>query len=487
MWVDTKGEDGPQCIHHTPVGALMAQPPPSKSCRSLQYALQNRMNRTSIKIKCGTHKLQSFKFVIAKGRSFALKIEGECATNRPIVMCWHGTAVSFSSFIELQIGRIVFEGCGLQELPKVIDYIPTLYFTNCTNVTLQLVTVHITEQYGTGIVLMNAVTHGVFTLYDVSVLHNGTHGGGSHYHIHGQKQSPVQNFSLYMNNVQMINTNTHTEYDPLMLFKGIDIFLSGTGSGNRISLYNVTVFNSAPVTGIGIRVGLFDNMRNNTVTLASINVMDGWDEHYSSKNETEVLAECTRRQLGMIASENKLSVYNSVQLQVQTSYNTINVTDSHVVASYGPVNVYALAVTFKALAALNRVHLENTSISARGNSNITLYGFTMVFGDNSTKNLAYIQNLQIVNGTTVKVSGVGALFDFQCSCTRNNVFLERSIIANQQAAGGGLIAGFRGYASHNAITLHFVRLENNTALRGGGIQMILSDSSSKNRILQEVY
>ena len=41
MWVDTKGEDGPQCIHHTPVGALMAQPPPSRSCRSLQCAIKN--------------------------------------------------------------------------------------------------------------------------------------------------------------------------------------------------------------------------------------------------------------------------------------------------------------------------------------------------------------------------------------------------------------------------------------------------------------
>ena len=38
--IDTKGEDGPQCIHHIPVGALMAQPPPSRSCRSLQFALQ---------------------------------------------------------------------------------------------------------------------------------------------------------------------------------------------------------------------------------------------------------------------------------------------------------------------------------------------------------------------------------------------------------------------------------------------------------------
>ena len=48
MWVDTKGEDGPQCIHHTPVGALMAQPPPSRSCRSLQYALQSTLNSTSV-------------------------------------------------------------------------------------------------------------------------------------------------------------------------------------------------------------------------------------------------------------------------------------------------------------------------------------------------------------------------------------------------------------------------------------------------------
>ena len=47
-WVDTKEEDGPQCIHHTPVGALMAQPPPSRSCRSLKYDIWSQAQSLSI-------------------------------------------------------------------------------------------------------------------------------------------------------------------------------------------------------------------------------------------------------------------------------------------------------------------------------------------------------------------------------------------------------------------------------------------------------
>ena len=90
MWVDTKEEDGPQCIHHTPVGALMVQPPPSRSCRSLQYALRNSLNDTSIRVVCGIHEyFESPQESFPKG-TLNIQIDGECAIGPPTIRCMNG-------------------------------------------------------------------------------------------------------------------------------------------------------------------------------------------------------------------------------------------------------------------------------------------------------------------------------------------------------------------------------------------------------------
>ena len=487
MWVDTKGEDGPQCIHHTPVGALLAQPPPSRSCRSLHYALQNTLNSTSIRVACGTHKLQSYRVPPNRFQSLqtgisALRILGECATDQPTVQCLNGITITFKEFTQVEIGGMEFTGCGKQEHPKTADDIPTLYFSNCTNVSLQQVTVHITGQYGKGIVLTNIVAHGVISLYNVSVLHNGTYGSGIQCEINGNNQMPANNFSLYMNNIQVVNTNTHTEYDPSMSFDGITITARGAGSGTIITLHNVTVFNSAPVTGFGIFVHLSGDMHSSTVDVEGVNVQDGWNEHYSIKNESEVLADCAKRQLEMIRKSTKYRFYISFLVLVQTSHNTINVTGAHMVASYGPVNVYALAIYFKGLATLNRVRIENVSISAKSNPVlISRHGLSLDFADNTSENSVVAQNLQVVNSTTV--SGEGVLVSFTGHCTRNSAVLQRSAVANQHVkTGGGLIAHFTDYTTNNTMSVILTRVQNNTAMQGGGMQVILSGSASENTI-----
>ena len=489
MWVDTEGEDGPQCIHHTPVGALMAQPPPSRSCRSLEYALWNALNSTSIRVVCGTYTLHSFnappnKFQSVQKEPFALKLEGKCATDWPIIQCLNGITVTFNAFKEVEIREISFKGCGEQEHLKNVDDNPALYFSNCTNVMLQHVTVHITGLYGIGIVVKNILPHGVNTLRDVSVLHNGTYGTGILCNIQGSNQSPALNISLYMNNVQVVNTNTHTEYDPSMAFTGIFVIVKGTGSGNNISLHNVTVFNSAPMSGSSITVRLLGDMNNNTVNLVGVNVLDGWDQRYSSKNRTDTLTECTRRQLEMMKSNTKSKSYYSVFLLVQTSSNTINITGAHVVTSYGPKNVIAFYVIFATLASLNRVSLENVSVTAKECpfSIADKYGLFLIFADNSSVNTLVTRNLLVVNITTE--SGVGVLLDFSGQCTGNRVLLYGSTIAYHMSKnGGGLDAIFSDYANNNRLILSRLIVENNTAAMGGGIQINLLGLSAKNSIL----
>ena len=488
MWVDTKGEDGPQCIHHTPVGALMVQPPPSKSCRSLQYALKNALNSTSIRVGCGTHKLESYnvqpnKFSTIPDHSVVLMIEGECATNQPTVHCQNETTATFKELKGIEIKKLVFEQCGRQEHSETGDDSPTLHFSRCTFVTLQHVTVHRTGLYGNGIVLTDVVTHGVITLSGISIFHSGRYGTGIQCDIHGNSQSPVYNFSLYMNNVQVVNTNTHTEYNSSMKFIGIEIVARGTGSGNKVSLREVTVFNSVPVSGFGLLVELCDNMHNTTVILASTNVLDGWSNHYHRRSETEILAECAQRQLEIIRSKEQYEFYRSIAVQVQTLHNAVNITNAHVIASYGPMNVYSLAVVFEGQAALNRVHLQNVTISSSGNLNIHWYGFVVRFYDVTHENLVHMRNLHVANSTTV--FGKAVLFHYLGSCASNKVLLERSTIMNhtsKEVGGGSLSALFHYHAQNNYIVIFRVILKNNSAELGGGIQIILSGFSCMNRI-----
>ena len=437
---------------------------------------------------CGTHTLQTYHvppnaFQSNKNEPFALKLEGECTIDRPIIQCLNGTSVIFKDFTEVEIGEISFKSCGEQEHLKNVDDNPALYFTNCTNVLLQHVTVHITGLYGIGIVVNSTLAHGVITLYDVSVLHNGTYGYGIFCNIQGINQSPADNISLYMNNVQVVSTNTHTEYDPSMLFLGIDVYAWGTGSGANISLHNVTVFNSAPVPGNGIGVGLIGDMNNSTVNIVGVNVVDGWDQRYSRKNRTDILTECARRQLEMMKSNTKNQSYLSITVLVETSSNTINITGAHVVTSYGPMNVFAFSAMFQNLASLNRVNLTNVSVSAIAYPFIIAnrYGLYLILIDNTSVNSIIIRNLLIVNITTV--SGTGVKLDFRDQCTGNSVQLERSTIAYHVSKdGGSLAASFTDYANNNSLTLSRLFVENNTAGEGGGIQIRLLDFSTKNSI-----
>ena len=226
MWVDTKGEDGPQCIHHTPVGALMAQPPPSRSCRSLQYAIKNALNRTSIRVECGTHELLPYHvhpYTSFPGSAFAVKIEGGCESSQPTIQCLNGAIATFNNVVDVIIRDLEFKGCGKQEQPKFFTDSPTLYISNCINVVLQNVTVHIAGQYSSGIVLKNFIAVGEISLDSVTIWHNGTYGTGIQCDIQIYNQLQANTLSLYMNNVQVVNTNTHTEYDASMKFDGIYI------------------------------------------------------------------------------------------------------------------------------------------------------------------------------------------------------------------------------------------------------------------------
>ena len=481
MWVDTKGVDGPQCIHDTPEGALMAQPPPNRSCRSLLYALQNTLNSTSIIVTCGTHKF--FKIADKVPTStLNVQIVGECATKRPTIRFMNGSNLSFCGFASVAVGELVIETYGKQGDLQVDKNNPALYIFNCTNVRIHNLTVAITSPHGNGISLRHTATNGEIILYNVSVLHSGTHGIGIDCDILRNDQSRTDRLTLNITHILVANTNTATTYEPSMAFTGIIITTRGIGSGNEIAMHNITVFNSAPVTGFGIFVRSLDDVHNSVVTMTGVNVFDGWDSHYHSRGRDEVLADCSKRQHDMTnMTQSGLGNYWAIMVDIWTSQNRINVTGVQVTTSYAQSGS-AIAVIFRGLSSLNSVFLGNVSLAATGNTITHRQGLHLQFAGNASENEVIVQDLRVANSTTAFGGGIHLFFTERC--TLNKVLLINATFTNHSSRyGGGLCALFQGSSQNNVIGLHLVDVKNNTAELGGGILIILDDFSSSNTVV----
>ena len=483
MWVDTKGVDGPQCIHDTPEGALMAQLPPNRSCGSLLYALQNTLNTTSIIVTCGTHEYFKTADKVFPANTLNVRIVGKCATNRPTVQFMNGSNVTFHGITGVVVRELVIETYGKQGGLQVDKNNPALYISNCTNVRIQNTTISIMSSHRNGISLRHTAVNGEIILYNVSILHSGTHGIGIHCDILINAQSTTDHLTLNMTHILVANTNTATTYEPSMVFTGIAITTRGTGSGNKIAMHNITVFNSAPVTGHGILVRSLDNVHNSTVTLAGVNVFDGWDKRYHSRGRDNVLADCSKRQHEMLnMTKAVLMNYLPIIVDIWSSQNRINITDVQVTASYAPSGS-AMAVFFKGLSKLNSVFLGNVSLAATGNIGIVhRQGLNLQFAGNASDNEVQAQGLLVANSTT-KLGG-GTLLVITDHCTRNKVLLRNSTFTNHSSKhGGGLYAVLKGSSQNNRIILYRIIVSNNTADFGGGILIVLNDFSSGNRVV----
>ena len=480
MWVDTTGQDGPQCRHDTPEGALVAQPPPRLSCKSLLYALQNISNSTSIRVTCGIHEYfkSSTTTTLPAGAKY-VQIVGECSKEQPTVRVMNGSNLELHGITSVVVRELVIETRGKHGDPQLANNNSILYISNCTDVGLLNVTVRISAPRGIGILLRHTAAGGNITLYNVSMQHSGTHGTGIHCSILSNAQSTAEYLTLTMSHVLVVNTNTATSYEPGMAFSGIIVTTYKSGSGSQIVLHNVTVLNSAPVAGSGILVRFLDGAQNSTVVLTGVNVLDGWNEQYHNRGRDKVLAECIKRQHDMLNMTNgALENYSAIMVDVQSSRNRINVTHVRVSASYAPSGS-AVAAYFKGMANSNSVFLENVSLSATGNTIAHRQGLEVQFAGNTSENEVETRDLQVANSTTE--SGGGAFLLFTDHCTLNTVVMWNSTFTNHSSKyGGGLFVLFQGCSQNNSISLQYMKVENNTAELGAGIFVVMDDFSKGN-------
>ena len=480
MWVDTKGEDGPQCKHDTPEGALVAQPPPHLSCKSLLYALQSISNSTSIRVTCGIHEyFKSSTTITLPEGPVHVQIVGECSKEQPTVRVLNGSNLELHGITSVVVRELVIETRGKHGDPQLANNNSILYISNCTNIRLLNVTVRISAPRGIGILLRHTAAGGNITLYNVSILHSGTHGTGIHCNILRNAQSTAEYLTLKMSHILVVNTNTATSYEPGMAFSGIIVTTYGSGSGSRIVLRNVTVLNSAPVAGSGILVRFLDGVHNSTVRLAGVNVLDGWNERYHNRGRDKVFAECIKRQHDMLNMTNgALENYSAIMVDVQSSRNRINVTHVRVSASYAPGGS-AVAVYFKGMANSNTVFLENFSLSATGNTVAHRQGLEVQFAGNTSENKVETRDLQVSNSTTE--SGGGAFLLFTDHSTLNKVVMYNGTFTNHSSKyGGGLFVLFQGCSQNNSISLQYMDVKDNTAELGAGIFVVMDDFSKDN-------
>ena len=479
MWVDTKGEDGPQCKHDTPEGALVAQPPPRLSCKSLLYALQSISNSTSIRVSCAIHEYfkSSTTTTLPEGAKY-VQIVGECSKEQPTVRFMNGSNLELHSITNVVVRELVIETRGKHGDPQLANNNSILYTSNCTNIRLLNVMVRISAPRGIGILLRHTTAGGSITLYNVSILHSGTHGTGIHCNILRNAQSTAECLTLIMSHVLVVNTNTATRYEPGMAFSGIIVTTYGSGSGSQIVLRNVTVLNSAPVAGSGILVRLLDGVQNGTVALDGVNVLDGWNERYHNGGRDKVLAECIKRQHDMLNMTNgALENYSAIMVDVQSSLNQIYVADVRVSASYAPSGS-GVSVYFKGMANSNSVFLGNVSLSATGNTIAHRQGLEVQFAGNTSENEVETRDLQVANSTTE--SGGGAFLLFTDHCTLNKVLMWNSTFTNHSSEhGGGLFVLFQGCSQNNSISLQYMVVKN-TAELGAGTFVVMDDFSNGN-------
>ena len=480
MWVDTKGEDGPQCRHDTLEGTLVAQPPPHLSCKSLLYALQSISNSTSIRVTCGIHEYfkSSTTTTLPEG-AVHVQIVGECSKEQPTVQVMNGSNLELYGVTTVVVRELVIETWGKHGDLQLANNNSILYISNCTNVGLLNVMVRISAPRGIGILLRHTAAGGNITLYNVSILHSGTHSTGIHCNIIRNAQSTAEYLNLTMSHILVVNTNTATSYEPGMAFSGIIVTTYGSRSGSRIILRNVTVLNSAPVAGSGILVRFLDDVQNSTVTLDGVNVLDGWNERYHNRGRDKVLAECIKRQHNMLNLTNgALENYSAIMVDVQSSRNQIYVADVRVSASYAPSGS-AVAVYFKGMANSNSVFLGNVSLSATGNTIAHRQGLEVQFAGNTSENKVQTRDLQVANSTTE--SGGGAFLLFTDHSALNKVVMHNGTFTNHSSKyGGGLFVLFQGCSQNNSISLQYMVVKNNTAELGAGIFVVMDDFSNGN-------
>ena len=489
MWVSTTGEDSPQCIHDTPTSDPVPHPRHlNESCGSLNYALTHIGNDTLIVIGCGIHVLEPVDSLLDGTPLMNLTyiaVFSACKNAIPQIQCTGKANLAFYNAEFVYLASLAFRDCGeqMQHSVPVTDS-STLYFQDCNTVRISHILINITGPYGRGISFIRyetSVTQKdvLMEISNVEIYHYGTHGSGIHFEVLAARtDASLAKESYQLNDISVYNPNVHPSYNITASFIGINITVMGDGEGARGEIMLSFIFVNRSTRGDGISVALHDTV--------------GFK---ASLNAIGVLEECEKYELSNISSANISDTIsnNNIELRDNSSIRIElrgNSTGNHIQVAKVRVgkcraatgNAFSIEVTKH--SEENVILLQNAVLSGEYPSEVHKRGLRVIISGWAKRN--EIQLTGILSVCHTAYWGAGGYIEFSGHAMENSVTIRRGIFVHNHAfMGGGIAVVYRNFAAQNTLQMlgHELRINmsHNTAAVGGGVHLIIQDSSNKNK------
>ena len=489
MWVDTTGEDSPQCIHDMPASVHGPVPLLHQPCRSVNYALRNIQNETinTIFISCGVHVFEPFDGLDAAPllNATTIVIEGTCTDadeyKLPSIRCNDGANMALYNVQKVVIKHLSFRDCGEQLQPSdSLSDSSTLYFQDCKTVVIQDSLITVTGPYGSGISLIKndpTSTHVNVHIGFVYIQHFGIRGTGIHFEVLTAMTRDIYPASVKfdLHNTDVLYVNYYPSYDqPTTTFTGINITLMGDREGGEIILSNVTIRRTTRSNGI--LMTMLDRVHSSNAQLTNISIITI---------------------MGLKTSNNITVKYTPCDEQLSTISQS---------AAINSAPYFGIKIECRGNSAGN--HIQVRMFYADECRGIPGSAFSIEITDESAKNVVqlsvfltggYKRGLQVIltgwaRGNNVQMDGIhcsghrallgaGGYFEFSGHAQRNLINLRHSTFnKNHALRGGGIAVVCKDFATQNRFKVLRLDTYHNSAELGGGVYAILQDSSIGNLI-----
>ena len=292
-------------------------------CKSLNYAFKGVVSDTLVQIGPGNYSLMADNTEFANLSNVTILGSGNEGSNRTLLLCDYDQAagLSFVRSTDITISHLMFSLCGaLRNSTSVLDdsnstarVMSSVYFHNCTSVTIDTVSIH--RSNGTGMTMYSLhgevnLLHSVFTENSVVEAKVSSSGGGGVYIEFpfcppGIASGPecgearddgatiiIDNCTFshnkadvaeeYKNSFTIENGTSHIA---LGRGGGLSITVAGNARENHFSVVNCTFTKNMAVWGAGLFAQFQDSVSNNSLVVAGSH-FDSNSLPFSVKNRT---------------------------------------------------------------------------------------------------------------------------------------------------------------------------------------------------------
>ena len=480
IWVSTRGEDSPQCIHDTPTSDPVPSPQHlNESCGSLNYALTHIGNDTLIFIGCGFHGLEPLDSIL-NGMSLmnvtAIVIKGNCEIDVPTIQCTNGANLEFYNAEKIVIKHLAFYGCGKQlQYSDSISDSSTLYFYNCKEMVIQYLVIDIVGPYGTGISFIRhhtTIIRGDVLMESVRIYHSAIHGSGVHFEVltgsTGVASMARETIKLRHIDINHINIQPEFHYNLTTSFTAINITVMGDMEDTEIAVSYIYITVDRSTRSNGISLALHDAFRSHSVSFISIMVVEqcGGHNHLSNVSKSDA-------NNSTMDSNIKIELGgNSTGNQIQMGY--VNVMKCRL----APGSALSIKVTDHSEA--NVILLQDLQLMGVSSTKVHSRGLQVLITGWARRNVILVTRITSLYHSAYWGAGGYVEFSGHAKGSSVNFAFDSLLAYNRAHRGGGIAVACMDFATQNTLELLGMKAEHNVAEVGGGFYLGLQDSSCNN-------